>query len=101
MKHIPSLFRDIVTLISFTAYFSKKRPHGSNATLVKLSLLKLTPPPLCAGDSQKWEWHHRVRLQVLCDGGGRDGLQGHAHEAQGQAEEDRCQEDRVAGGELE
>ena len=40
----------------------------------------------------------RVRLQVLCDGGGRDGLQGDADEEKGQTEEDCGQDNRVAGG---
>ena len=43
-------------------------------------------------------WRGGVRLQVLRHRGGRDGLQGHAHEEESEAEEDCCQDYRVAGG---
>ena len=52
----------------------------------------------CLGSVTQREWRARVSVQVLRDGGGGHGLQGHAHEAESQAEENCCQENRVARG---
>ena len=53
---------------------------------------------LCLDCVDQREWGVRVWLQVLCDGGGRHGPEGHAHEEKDQAEKDCGEEDRVDWG---